>query len=143
MENGRDELRESAWPRVLFPKQYSKSCGRSSKIPSDRDDVARSRTISAEDLSSLAKTKPDTVDNKVISLARVSTNYPAIGFPGALCETRGYFENLRKSYWWRQAESDYESSALDALRCEGANRGDHSLSCRLAQCHPWLDIRSA
>src|SRR2546422_11649226 len=106
MENGRDELRESAWPRVLFPKQYSKSRGRSSKIPSDRDDVARSRTISAEDLSSLAKTKPDTVDKKCINLARVSTDYPAIAFPVALCETRRYCENLRKSYWWTQLESD-------------------------------------
>src|SRR6267143_1026872 len=100
MQNGRDQFRESVWPPILFPEQYLKARGRSSEITSHGDDVARLCAISTEDPSSRAKTKPDTVDNKIIGLARVSTYYSTIVFPCPFFETRRYCVDSRESYGW-------------------------------------------
>src|SRR5256712_10773913 len=100
MQNRRDQFRESVWPPPLFPEQYLKARGCSSEITSHRDDVARLCAISTEDPSSCAKTKPHTVDNEVIGLARVSPYYSTIVFPCSFFETRHYLVNRRESYWW-------------------------------------------
>src|SRR5467141_820802 len=100
MQNGRDQFRESVWPPIPFPEQYLKTRSCSSEITSHRDDVARLCAISTEDPSSRAKAKPDTVNNKIIGLARVSTNYSTMIFPCAFFETSHYFVNRRESYGW-------------------------------------------
>src|SRR5207245_373000 len=143
MENRIDEFRKSPRPRLFFPRQYSQSSACLSEFPGHCYHISHSCAISTEDLSRLRKSEPDTVDNKVIGITRVSTESSTSGFACAALGTRRNCLHTRQSDGRRHAERYQESTRLDPFRREIANRGDDGLSCCLSKCHTARDVRAA
>src|SRR5437660_6510739 len=104
MENRIYEFLKSPAPRLLVPKQYSESSARLSEFPGHCYHISQSCAISTEDPSRLRKSESDTVDNQVMGLTRVSTEYSTSVFACSSLETQRDFLHTRQSYWRRQAE---------------------------------------
>src|SRR5207247_8993379 len=118
-------LRKSPWSCILVPKQYSVSSARPCEFPARYHPISQSCAVSTEDPSSPPIPEPNTVDNNVMALTRVSTEYSTSVFACASLETQRDFPHTRQSYRRRQAERYQESSRLDAFRGEIANGRDH------------------
>src|SRR5438445_13612010 len=98
MENRIDEFRKSPRPRLFFPRQYSQSSACLSEFPGRCYHISHSCAISTEDLSRLCKSDPDTVDNKVIGLTRVSTEYSTSVFACSSLEPPRNFVHTPQSH---------------------------------------------